>query len=165
MRALDPIGSLQRMSGGTVAMPNYWRAAILHSRLIIPISKRPVLPLQIAIAVGGLVPVGAGLAGVWLGPAMLDPGLRSGAVDNHFRYLSGLLLGIGLLFWSMIPNIASRGPAVRLLTFAVVVGGLARATGFLLGDPVTPAGALALTMELVVTPMLCGWQAWVGSGK
>jgi len=129
--------------------------------LKLKISERPVLPLQIAIGLAGLVPVGAGLAGIWLGPAMLDPAIHTSAADSHFRYLSGLLLGIGFLFWSMIPKIANRGPAVRMLTLVVVTGGLARALGLALHDPLTPATAFALTMELGVTPLLCLWQAWI----
>jgi len=122
---------------------------------------RSALPLQIAIALAGLVPVGAGAAGVWMGPAMLDHSLRVDAVDSHFRYMSGLLLGIGLLFWSFIPGIAVRGREVRLLTVVVVTGGLARALGVALHDPVTPVTCFALLMELGVTPLICWWQARV----
>ena len=129
----------------------------------IPIRHRPILPLQIAIAIAGLVPVGAGLAGIWLGPALLDHASHATAADSHFRYLSGLLLAIGLLFWSFIPSIATRGPAVRLLTAVVVTGGLARAIGFALHDPVILSNLLSLTMELGVTPLLCLWQAWVAA--
>jgi hypothetical protein len=121
--------------------------------------------LQIAIALGGLVPVGAGLAGVILGPAMLDQNLHASAADSHFRYLSGLLAAIGVLFWSTIPHIASRGPTVRLLTAIVVTGGLARALGLALHDPMTLATGFALVMELGVTPLLCLWQARIAAGR
>jgi hypothetical protein len=80
------------------------------------------------------------------------------ALDSHFRYLSGLLLAIGLAFWGLIPNIAARGPMFRLLTALVVAGGLGRLAGWLLtGTPPLPM-LLALIMELVVTPLLCLWQ-------
>ncbi len=120
-------------------------------------TNRP-LALQLAVAIAGIVPVGAGLAGVLAGPSMLGIPWET-AADSHFRYLSGLLLGIGLLFWTLIPDITRRTEAFRLLTAIVVLGGLGRLYGvFVEGVPPAPMIA-ALGMELVVTPLLCGWQA------
>jgi hypothetical protein len=61
--------------------------------------------LQLAVALAGFVPVLAGGAGVLLGPAMVGGLLGEAAADSHFRYLSGLLLAIGLGFWSTIPDL------------------------------------------------------------
>ncbi|MCQ8279072.1 DUF4345 domain-containing protein [Acetobacteraceae bacterium KSS8] len=119
--------------------------------------------LQIAVAVLGLVPVGAGLAGAWLGPAMVGVAgaASTPSLDSHMRYLSGLLLGIGLAFWSLIPRIEARGGAFRLLTAIVFVGGLARLSEvFREGLPPLPM-LFGLGMELLVTPLLCFWQARV----
>lgn len=116
--------------------------------------------LQIAMAVGCLVPLSAGLLGAALGPAFTNDGTGL-ATDSHYRYLSGLLLGISLGFASAIPRIEARGARVRLLAAIVVIGGLARLLGLLL-DGVPPAPMLGgLAMELVVTPALCLWQARV----
>ena len=117
--------------------------------------------LQIAVAIGTLVPLSAGLSGALLGLAMVDePGANISA-DSHYRYVSGLLLGIGLAFWTVIPNIERKGDRARVLTFLVVVGGLARLYGVLtVGVPSSPM-LFGLTMELVVTPLLCLWQARV----
>ena len=111
-----------------------------------------------AVAVGGLVPVLAGLGGMLAGPAML--GAESGAdEDSHFRYLSGLLLGTGLGFWSTLGDPVRHAGRFRLLTAIVVLGGLGRLYGLMVrGAPGTPMLA-ALGMELVVTPLLCLWQA------
>jgi hypothetical protein len=121
--------------------------------------------LQIAIAVAGFVPVGAGLAGVLMGPALAGLGAHDAAqqaavsLDSHFRYLSGLLLGIGILFWSSIPTIERRGMLVRALTLIVVVGGLGRALSLVeLGEPGSESMRLALIMELLITPLICLWQ-------
>jgi hypothetical protein len=84
---------------------------------------------------------------------------------DHYRYLSGLLLAIGLGFWSTIPNIERHAPRFRLLTGIVVIGGLCRLFGVMLGDPLTPAVAAALAMELVATPLLCFWQGQVSITK
>jgi hypothetical protein len=112
--------------------------------------------LQILILIAGLVPVYGGGVGVWQGAVAF--GDWPGAVaDSQARYLSGLLLAIGLAFWACVPTIEKHGKTVRMLTFLVVVGGLSRLAGVIfVGD----AGRLdwALGMELVVTPLLCLWQ-------
>ena len=116
--------------------------------------------LQAAIAIGGLVPVTAGLAGVVLGAAGL--GLTGDlSTDSHVRYLSGLLLGIGLAFWMSIPRIETHTGRIRLLTAIVVIGGLARLLAF--RDPGTPSAPMlgAIVMELVVTPLICLWQSTI----
>lgn len=114
---------------------------------------------QVSFAVAGIVPVVAGSWGV------LQPFLAPvGAAMNHGRYLSGLLLGIGLLFWSAIPRIERETPRIRVLTTVAVIGGLCRLLGVILGDPLSPSVAGALAMELVVTPLLCLWQSHLRPG-
>lgn len=115
--------------------------------------------LQLAVALGSLVPVGAGAAGVLLGPRMLGVGIATpGDLDSHFRYLSGLLLGIGLAYASTIPRIETHGGRFRLLTLIVVTGGLARLLSVLEAGPPSRTMAAALVMELLVTPALWLWQ-------
>ena len=107
--------------------------------------------LQIAVAIGGLVPVSAGFLG-------LMGGLGSSTfADSHYRYLSGLLLGIGAAYWATIRGIESRGELFRTLTLIVAVGGLAR-----LGAALAIGGNwlvwASVAMELVVTPLLALWR-------
>lgn len=113
--------------------------------------------LQICVGVAGIVPVAAGMAGILLGPEFVNAAVETGA-DSHFRYLSGLLLGIGFGFWSTIPRVEANGKRFRLLSFVVVAGGLARLISLVaIGLP--PFGMrAALVMELGVTPLLCLWQ-------
>ena len=117
--------------------------------------------LQVAVAFGSLVPISAGAAGILLGPALVDAGGIGNAADSHFRYLSGLLLGIGIAFATAILDIERRAARFQFLTGIVVVGGLGRLVSLLVrGVPDKPMLA-ALVMELVVTPALCLWQARV----
>jgi hypothetical protein len=121
--------------------------------------------LQVAVAIACLVPISAGGAGVLLGPAMM--GLRAGGsadLESHFRYLSGLLLAIGIGYVSTIPRIEKRGGRFRLLTGIVVVGGIGRLLSALMMWPPTPVMLGALVMELVVTPGLALWQYRVANG-
>jgi hypothetical protein len=123
------------------------------------VSERRIL--QIAIAVASLVPLGAGAAGIALGPAMVGADALPIGADSHFRYLSGLLLGIGIGFATAVPRIERRTARFRLLTAIVVVGGLGRLWSLIaFGAPDRPMLA-ALVMELGVTPALALWQARV----
>jgi Domain of unknown function (DUF4345) len=112
--------------------------------------------LQIAVALAGLVPVSAGALGA-LRPELLHLMGPPHAL-THAAYLSGLLLGLGLGFWSLIPTIERQSHAVSLLTALVVLGGLARALAALqLGAWGLPV-VLPLIMELGITPALWAWQ-------
>ena len=77
---------------------------------------------------------------------------------THVSYLSGLLLGIGLGFWSLIPAIERQSRAFTLLTAIVVMGGLARLAMALRLGAWGLSVDLPLVMELAVTPLLCLWQ-------
>ena len=111
--------------------------------------------LQIAVAVAGIVPVGAGLLGA-LRPELLLDGLPSAM--THAAYLSGLLMGIGLGFWWLIPTIERRGPIFGLLAAVIVLGGLARLLTAVRLDSWSLSVILPLVMELGVTPALWWWQ-------
>jgi hypothetical protein len=113
--------------------------------MISPAMERRLL--QAAVAVGGIVPVSAGGAGAL--------GLLS--ESGHFRYLSGLLLGVGLTFWWTIPTLERRGAVYRTLAPIVVLGGLARLAAAAQGG-LSAGEVLPLAMELAVTPLLALWR-------
>ena len=115
------------------------------------------LALQGAVTIGSLIPISAGAAGMLLGPRLLGV-VGADDLDSHFRYLSGLLLAIGLGFASTIPRIETRGRRFLLLTCIVVVGGIGRLLGLLVIGPTSPVMLAALVMELIVTPGLALWQ-------
>lgn len=116
--------------------------------------------LQLAIALACLVPLSAGTAGVVAGPAMIEGDLAGDLPDleSHFRYLSGLLLGIGLAFAASIPTIERRSELFLVLSATVVVGGLARLSALLIYGLPTTSHLLALGLELAVVPLLFAWQ-------
>ncbi len=117
--------------------------------------------LQIAVALAGLVPVLAGALGA-LRPELLDLAGPPHAL-THAAYLSGLLMGLGLAFWSLIPSIERQTRIFSLLTAIVFLGGLARALAAArLGAWGLPV-VLPLIMELGVTPALWLWQRRVSS--
>jgi hypothetical protein len=65
--------------------------------------------LQALLAVGAILPVTAGGAGIALGPGAFGADAASADLASHGAYLSGLLLAIGLAFWSCVPRIERRG--------------------------------------------------------
>ena len=94
---------------------------------LIPSPRRERQVFQMATAILALIPIGAGLVGVLAGFGVFGDGAAVARdLDSHGRYLSGLLLGIGLGFWSTVPRPEACGPRVRLLATIVVIGGLAR---------------------------------------
>lgn len=120
--------------------------------------------LQAAVALGCLSPLYFGLRGVIEGPAMLagmDPGQAPPDLLSHYRYLSGLFLGLGLVLLSCLPAIERRTLRFRWAGAAIVVGGLARAFGMVTGDAPSAGHWLALAAELGVVPLLLLWQARV----
>jgi len=113
--------------------------------------------LQVAVALGCLVPIGGGARGIWLGPQMAGAA-GPADLDSHFRYLSGLLLGIGLAYLTAIPRIEQHSLRFRILTAIVVVGGLGRLASLVAVGTPSASMTAALVMELVVTPALALWQ-------
>jgi hypothetical protein len=91
--------------------------------------------LQIVFALAGLVLVGFGLGGVFLGANFMD--LSGNVVMNSYiRFLKGMLLAIGLIYWSSVPDIERHGvPTIGIL--------------------------ISLAGELIVAPLLCLWQRHV----
>jgi len=116
--------------------------------------------LQAAVALACLVPIAGGGFGVIRGPAMVDI-VATESAAAHFRYLSGLLLGIGLGFLFMLPRIEAQGRRFRLLAGIVVIGGFGRLLSIALSGAIDAVTLFALAMELGVTPALALWQSRV----
>lgn len=113
---------------------------------------------QLVVALGSLVPIGAGALGMLRGPMLTGGVTITADLDSHFRYLSGLLLGVGIGFVFTIPNIERRGSLFRLLTGLVLLGGLGRLVSLAVIGVPSSAMTGGLIMELLVTPLLAVWQ-------
>jgi hypothetical protein len=82
-------------------------------------------------------------------------------LDSHYRYLSGLLLGIGLTFLASIPRIEARGTVFRALGVIIFIGGAARLLSLVEHGAPGFGHQFGLVMELVVVPCIVLWQARV----
>ena len=117
--------------------------------------------LQAIMLIVLLVPLAGGTLGVVLGPDWLHRGVVGRDLDSHFRYLSGLLLAMALLFASCVPHIERNGARLRMIAILPVIGGLARLYGMLASGPPGRGHVVALCIELGVVPLLVLWQARV----
>lgn len=119
--------------------------------------------LQAAVALACLVPIAMGAASIVESAAVLrgvEPPLAVD-LDSHYRYLSGLLFGIGILFAASIRRIETKGTTFRTLGTIIVIGGLARLVS-LIQNGVPGAGhQFGLAMELAVVPLIVLWQGRV----
>jgi hypothetical protein len=82
-------------------------------------------------------------------------------LDSHYRYLSGLLLGIGLVFLASVPRIETKGAIFRTLGFVIFIGGAARLLSLVEYGAPGSGHQFGLVMELVVVPAIVLWQARV----
>ena len=119
--------------------------------------------LQCAVALACFLPLFAGALGIWFSATFIDGVERPFPtdLDSHFRYLSGLLLGIGLVFAASIPRIETRTAIFRALGAIIIAGGLARLLSLVETGPPTAGHLFGLCMELVVAPLLVLWQGRV----
>lgn len=127
-----------------------------------PTKERERKLLQQSVAIVAVIPVATGLYGVLFGQALTGDAVSISA-ESHFRFMSGLLLGIGVCFWSALPGIEAHTGRFRLLTLLIVIGGLGRLVG--LGLTGLPSLFMigGLVVELVVAPVLCLWQTRVAN--
>ena len=116
--------------------------------------------LQAAVAIAGFAGVFLGLTGVLFGTMHAD---LSGDVvlDSYVRFGKGVLLAIGVLYWSCIPRIERRGDRIALVTFILAIGSLSRLLA-VAGHGVPTLGIVAnLIAGLVLVPLLWLWQRHV----
>jgi len=116
--------------------------------------------LQMVVALLAAIPVLAGLQGVVSGPAFLGtlPPWPSD-LDSHMRFLSGVLLAIGLAWLSCIPDIEVKTQRFRLIAALTICGGLARLVSVFAAGVPSAGHRLALVLELLIVPLLVLWQA------
>jgi hypothetical protein len=113
--------------------------------------------LQAAVAVAGFAGVVLGLTGVLFGTLYAD--LSGDAVlDSYVRFGKGVLLAIGLVYWSCIPRVELRGDRISL-----ALGTLSRLFSAV-GHGVPTLGIVAnLIAGLILVPLLWLWQRRVAA--
>ena len=118
------------------------------------------LALQLVVAILAVIPVFAGLAGVWSGPGFVKlENPWPADLDSHFRFLSGVFVAVGIGWFSCIPEIENKTNRFRFLATLTFAGGLARLLPLFLVGPPSIGHLSGLCIELVVVPLLVFWQS------
>ena len=115
--------------------------------------------LQAALVLGGAFSLFVALGSVSGGVGFIARDAAANVdLDSHFRYLSGIFLGVLIALYSCVPGIERRGPRLRLLGGLIVCGGLARLAGAAAMGLPGIGHRYGLVMELIVTPLILLWQ-------
>lgn len=118
--------------------------------------------LQIATAFSALVLLGLGVSGVILGVQFMH-GVGTITVDNYFRLLSGMMVGMGVMLLLTIPHVERYRDRFAVLTVMIVLGGLAELYSVLLHGIPSIGALFGLFMTLVYAPLLWLLQRHVGN--
>lgn len=120
---------------------------------------------RVTVFILAMIPLSAGLAGVFRGTEFPGFLVESGNADgpSHFRFLSGIFLAMGLAYWSCAFNWGNATwggplPRFRLLCALTIAGGLARLLSVLLDGTPSNGHLVGLGMELIVVPLLLVWS-------
>lgn len=117
--------------------------------------------LQIFLGVLSLIPAINSMRGILFGTSrFLSPEVMATmpAFDSLYRYNTGYYLSLALIAWWIIPNIEKHAVPLRIVIFAVFVGGVGRAISWLtVGMPPTYVTGLMI-LELCL-PLVLIWQA------
>lgn len=111
------------------------------------------LVLQIATAFSALGLLVLGLSGVILGVQFMH-GVGTITVDNYFRLVSGIVAGLGFALLATIPHVERYGERFGIITFAVVLGGVAHLYSAVLHGIPSIGTIFGLFMELIYAPLL-----------
>jgi Domain of unknown function (DUF4345) len=130
----------------------------------------PKRPLQIVIAILGLIPLATGLFGMM---GVDDPVLASASIpripliDSELRFFSGLWLGVGITLAWLVPRIDTpTGTSVyRILWGMIFLGGIGRLLSMaFIGMP--PAEFIGFTaLEIIGAPLFVVWQSRIGKSS
>lgn len=125
---------------------------------------------RIAVILFAFIPLYFGVTGIVFGAAQLSGGeiasgglggdLGAGALDNQFRYLCGVYIGISIMLFYSAGDVTKRAAVFRLAILAVFIGGLARLVSYLSvgGAETWQTGGMVLELA---TPVFVLWQGLV----
>ena len=116
--------------------------------------------MQVVMCTVLILPASAVIPSLVSGPGFLGhPPVIPNDLDSHFRYVSGVFLGVLVLIAACIPSIERQGPRFRMLGGAIVLGGLCRLVSLLLVGMPSIGHQIGLAVECGLMPLLMLWQA------
>jgi Domain of unknown function (DUF4345) len=119
------------------------------------------LGLQIVLGLFSLIPLAFAAMGLLSGMAGADPAATvSAAVDNQYRYMSGVYILVTFLLWYAIPKIETHFRLMSLICAALVIGGIGRLLSQGAVGPGTEQQQIGAIIELG-SPVLLLWLWFV----
>ncbi|WP_162558911.1 DUF4345 domain-containing protein [Sphingorhabdus sp. EL138] len=118
---------------------------------------------RIVVMIFACIPLLFGVVGIFAGAAgaVPEPELYElpeiTALDNQFRYLSGVYIGIALMLFYSAGDVVGRALVFRMAILAVFIGGLGRVVSYLMvGEP--PVQMVAGMVLELIAPVAILWQ-------
>ncbi len=106
----------------------------------------------------GLIPLWFGLNGIFFGAAEhMGAEPFSTGMDNQYRYLSGVYIGVALMIFYSAGDVRRRMDLFRFAILFFFIGGCARAISYLTVGPPATEQLGAMVVELL-SPLLLLWQ-------
>ena len=118
-----------------------------------------MIAFRFATILIGFIPLWFGVNGIFFGAAEhmgADP--FSVALDNQYRYYSGVYLGVAAMFFYSAGDLRRRATFFRFGILFFFIGGCARAISYLTVGPAPAEQIGAMAVELL-SPLLLLWQA------
>jgi hypothetical protein len=113
--------------------------------------------LQITMAIVGLVAILFGVTGVFFGTSL--SGVQLGVtMEGYVRFIKGVLIAAGLIYWSAIPQVEKRGERIGVVTFILVFGAIGRLLAVVGHGFPTVGLMVSLVGELIVVPAIWLWH-------
>jgi hypothetical protein len=112
--------------------------------------------LQIALAIVGLVAILFGVTGVFFGTSL--SGVTLGVtMEGYVRFIKGVLIAAGLIYWSAIPRVEVRSERIGVVSFLLVFGAVGRLLAVVGHGFPTVGLMISLIGELIVVPLIWLW--------
>ena len=117
-----------------------------------------MIAFRIVTILIGFIPLWFGINGMFFGAAEHMAGEPfSSAMDNQYRYLSGVYIGVALMIFYSSGDVRRRSELFRFAIIAIFIGGCARAVSYLtIGAP--PTEQIAGMVVELLAPLLLLWR-------
>lgn len=114
--------------------------------------------LQIALGLFSLIPLAFAVLGLMQGTGYhVAADEVVAAVDNQYRYMSGVYILVTFLLWYAIPQIEKHGRLIALVCAALVIGAIGRLISHMTIGPGSDEQFAGMIIEFC-SPIFLLWQ-------
>ena len=116
--------------------------------------------LQVVLGTLAAIPFASGAAGMLVGPRALPghDGPVTADLDSEYRYTHAMWFAAAPVLWATLPRIERETATFRVVSGAVLLGGLARLAAWRATGRPSALLVGATGLELLGIPVLLAWQ-------